>query len=97
MARLRWHNAIRGGILLAALLITQTAVLSHLETEGDGHPATDTCVLCVGLATLGTANISTGGMVLPALVFEWPLSREFRAYDSPRTISTLPRGPPGRF
>lgn len=95
MARFRWYNAIRGMALLAVLLIVQTASLSHLETEGDGHPVTDTCVLCVGLATLGTANLPTAGMVLPAPAFERPPDYEVRAYDAVRTISILPRGPPG--
>jgi hypothetical protein len=65
MRRRSWFDLLRSAVLVAVLVIVQTAVLTHLDTD-DAHPAgTGDCVLCAGLSTLGAANVAGPATILP--------------------------------
>lgn len=49
---------IRRAILIAALVFVQAGAATHIDLD-DTHPAGEACVFCVGLATLGAANVGS--------------------------------------
>lgn len=48
---------LRATALVAFLVFAQTSALIHWDGD-DFHSTNDVCALCVGLATLGAANVS---------------------------------------
>jgi hypothetical protein len=45
-------------VLVVSFLVVQAVSVAHIDIE-EAHPADETCALCVALAVLGTASITT--------------------------------------
>lgn len=84
---------LRGAVLVAVLLVMQTAVLSHVDSD-DAHPGADTCVLCVGVSTLGAADVATPVVISGRRTFAFLPTRQIAAPRPGSTRLVLPRGPP---
>ena len=86
-------RALQSAVLLAILVMAQTAVLVHLDLE-ESHPGNDACALCAGVATLGAADVGHS-----VVVFE---PHRLRSSPRPGPAPILPlrletplaRGPP---
>jgi hypothetical protein len=91
--RTPFRNLLKHAALIAVLLAAQTAALAHSDLD-DSHPAQEICALCVGLANLGAANVSTPQPVVVRVLLAEPIP-----YVLVRSVTRGPRtqfarGPP---
>jgi hypothetical protein len=56
------ERALKCAALLVMLVIAQTVAISHDETQ-DSHPADGVCAICVGAASLSSANVSASPLI----------------------------------
>lgn len=88
-----WTQLIRSAMLVAVLLLAQSAVATHLDLD-DSHPAGDSCALCTGASVQGAANVAAVA-VLDAIAPTTPVPAEAQVLRfASRQGEFHARGPP---